>query len=180
MDPYSGVAHFYIENTGTTKFNTVILELVRQLVQHCATQIPWRLSNVYEKLRPNAPNLQHAMTLLRSFTLAREGLVYQDTFLVLDGIDGLADASDTRFMGKIFKDLTGPMFKGCHLLLSMKNDYYKTLRATNILFDGNHSAISVGPDTFPLVYERHSRLLLQRRGYNVPLPAQRFYIFVRR
>src|SRR5579862_4732162 len=115
MDPYSGVAHYYIENTGTTRINTVILELVRQLVQHCATQIPWILSNVYDKLRPNAPNLQHDMALLRSFTLAREGLIFQDIFLIRDGIDGLADASDTRFIGKIFKDLTRPMFKGFHL-----------------------------------------------------------------
>lgn len=115
-----------------------------------------------------APDLQHTLALLRSFTLGRERVIYQNTWLVLDSIDGLRDASDLMAMRKIFNDLTGIHFKGCYFLMSMKNDYYQTLRRADILNTDNHRHIQIDPNTFPLVYEDFTRRRLQRSGYSVP------------
>jgi hypothetical protein len=113
-DPYNGVAHYYIENIGTVSFNTVALGLVRQLLLHCTTRIPWLLQSLYEKLRPNRiPELQRTLGLLESFALGRDGLIYENIWLVVDGMDGLRDASDTNKMAKIFNRLSGSGFKGC-------------------------------------------------------------------
>lgn len=104
-------------------------------------------------------------------------MIYENTWLVLDGIDGLRDASDMVTMRKIF---SGVNFKGCFVLMSMNNDYYKILKHANILNNDNHSEISVDPNTFPLVYEEYTKLQLQQRGYEVSMATRRFSVFVRR
>lgn len=174
------MAHYYIENTGTTTFNTVANELVRQLLLHCEVRIPWMLESVYEKLHPTrAPDLQRALALLRSFTLSREGVIYENTWLVLDGFDGLRDGYDSATMRNIFRQLSAFSAKGCFVLMSMKNDYYKYLNDANILNKENHSEISVDPNAFPSVYEEYTKLELQRRGHEVSMRTRQLGILVR-
>jgi len=172
-DPYNGVAHYYISNTSSTAFNTVVNELIRHLVLHCETRLPWMLESVYEKLHPRAPGLDRALALLESFTACREGITYEKIWLVLDGLDGLRDAYDLRTMRKIINYLTAPHLKGCFVLMSMNNRYYKWLKEQNLLSVENHSQIPVDPKTFPHAYEEYTKLQLQRMGYDEVSPETR-------